>query len=65
VATMTEAKSQALWDLGHRATGTATDAVCVLCPDAGRAHSFGGPRSLWGARLARAAYRAIVAGKKG
>jgi adenosylcobinamide amidohydrolase len=65
VATVTEAKSQALWDLGHRATGTATDAVCVLCPDDGRAHSFGGPRSLWGARLARAAYRAIVAGEKG
>jgi adenosylcobinamide hydrolase len=65
VATVTEAKSQALWDLGHRATGTATDAVCVLCPDGGRAHSFGGPRSLWGARLARAAYRAIVAGEKG
>jgi adenosylcobinamide hydrolase len=65
VATVTEAKSQALWDLGHRATGTATDAVCILCPDGGRAHSFGGPRSLWGARLARAAYRAIVAGEKG
>ncbi len=65
VATVTEAKSQALWDLGHRATGTATDAVCVLCPDSGQAHSFGGPRSLWGARLARAAYRAILAGEKG
>jgi adenosylcobinamide amidohydrolase len=62
VATVSEAKAQALWDLGFRATGTATDAVCVLCPDDGRAHSFGGPRSLWGARLARAVYRAVIAG---
>ncbi|MGH9125899.1 MAG: adenosylcobinamide amidohydrolase [Acidimicrobiales bacterium] len=62
VATVTEAKTQALWDLGHRATGTATDAVCILCPDEGRTQDFGGPRSLWGARLARAAYAAVLAG---
>jgi adenosylcobinamide amidohydrolase len=62
VATVSEAKAQAMWDLGHRATGTATDAVCILCPDDGRAHSFGGPRSTWGARLARAVHRAVVAG---
>ncbi|MDP9075128.1 MAG: adenosylcobinamide amidohydrolase [Actinomycetota bacterium] len=62
VATATEAKAQALWDLGHRATGTATDAVCILCPDDGRAHAFGGPRSVWGARLARAVHRAVLAG---
>ncbi len=60
VATLTEAKSQALHDLGLRATGTATDACCVLCPDDGRAHAFGGPRSVWGARLARAVHRAIL-----
>src|SRR5438874_2480696 len=47
VATATEAKAQALHDLGHDATGTATDAVCILCPDEGRPHDFGGPRSLW------------------
>ncbi len=64
VATVSEAKAQALWDLGHRATGTATDAVCILCPDEGRAHAFGGPRSVWGARLARAVHRAVIDGGK-
>jgi len=64
VATATEAKAQALWDLGLRATGTATDAVCILCPDEGRAHAFGGPRSVWGARLARAVHGAVLAGAR-
>jgi adenosylcobinamide hydrolase len=62
VSTATEAKAQALADLGLHATGTATDAVCILCPDAGRPHDFGGARSLWGARLARAVYAAVLAG---
>ena len=62
VATATEAKAQALWDLGLRATGTATDAVAVLCPDGGRPAAFGGPRSMWGSRLARAVHGAVVAG---
>ncbi|HVA04651.1 MAG TPA: adenosylcobinamide amidohydrolase [Acidimicrobiales bacterium] len=62
VMTVTEAKAQALWDAGVPATGTASDAVCIACPDEGIAHSFGGPRSPWGARLARAVYRAVVAG---
>jgi adenosylcobinamide amidohydrolase len=62
VITVTEAKAQALWDAGVPATGTASDAVCVVCPDDGVAHSFGGPRSTWGARLARAVYRAVSAG---
>jgi adenosylcobinamide hydrolase len=61
VATATEAKSQALWDLGLAATGTATDAVCLVCPDEGRPHDYGGPRSRWGARLARAVHTAVVA----
>jgi adenosylcobinamide hydrolase len=61
VATATEAKSQALWDKGLDATGTATDAVCIACPDDGPMHAFGGPRSVWGARLARALHRAVVA----
>lgn len=60
IATATEAKAQALRDLGIDATGTATDAVCLLCPNEGRAHDFGGPRSLWGSRLARAVHAAIV-----
>jgi adenosylcobinamide amidohydrolase len=62
VATATEAKVQALHDHGLDATGTATDAVCVLCPAQGHPHAFGGPRSVWGARLARAVYGAVLAG---
>jgi adenosylcobinamide amidohydrolase len=65
VATVSEAKAQAMWDLGYRATGTATDAVCVVCPAEGRAHAFGGPRSVWGARLARAVHAAVLTGGKG
>ena len=59
VATATEAKAQALWDRGIAATGTATDAVCIACPDEGHPHPFGGPRSVWGARLARAVHAAL------
>ncbi len=62
VATATEAKTQALRDAGVDATGTATDAVCVVCPDTGPAAAFGGPRSVWGARLARAVHAAVLAG---
>ena len=59
VMTVTEAKAQALWEAGLAATGTASDAVCVACPARGPAHLFGGPRSVWGARLARAVHRAV------
>ncbi|MDG4822390.1 adenosylcobinamide amidohydrolase [Asanoa sp. WMMD1127] len=62
VATITEAKAQALWELGLHATGTATDAVTVLCPADGPAEPYGGPLSLWGGRLARAAHRAVREG---
>lgn len=62
VATATEAKAQALWDLGLRATGTATDAVCVLCPTAGPVAAYGGPRSEWGARIARSVHGAVRTG---
>jgi len=64
VATVTEAKTQALLDAGLNATGTATDAVCILCPDDGRMATFGGPRSTWGARLARAVHAAVLAGAR-
>jgi adenosylcobinamide hydrolase len=64
VMTVTEAKCQALWDAGLAATGTPTDAVCVLCVPAGPAELFGGPRSRWGSRLARATYRAVLAGSR-
>jgi len=60
VATATEAKSQALWEAGVDGTGTATDAVCIACPPDGVAHAFGGPRSVWGARVARAVHASVV-----
>ena len=63
VATITEAKTQAIRDLGWAATGTATDAICVLCPSSGPEAAYGGPRSRWGEPLARAAYRAVRTGR--
>ncbi len=64
VATVTEAKVQALGDAGIPGTGTATDAVVVLCPAEGSAEPYGGPRSRWGGPLARAVYQAVVAGAR-
>ncbi|OLB79069.1 MAG: hypothetical protein AUI14_11380 [Actinobacteria bacterium 13_2_20CM_2_71_6] len=49
-------------DLGIPGTGTCTDATVVSCPPQGPVEGYGGPRSTWGARLARAAYEAIVRG---
>ena len=46
LVTVTEAKVQALHDAGVHATGTASDAVSVLCPPDGEPHPFGGPRSI-------------------
>ncbi|NBM16152.1 adenosylcobinamide amidohydrolase [Streptomyces sp. GC420] len=61
VATATEAKVQALRDAGIDASGTPTDAVCVAaarpCPGT-PPEPFAGPRSVWGARIARAVHRA-------
>ena len=65
VATVTEAKTQALWESGVSGTGTATDAVCIVCPEEGRPHAFGGPRSVWGARMARAVHGAVLGGLPG
>lgn len=62
VGTATEAKVQALWEAGVAGTGTATDALCILCPESGQTADFGGPRSRWGARLARAVHAAVAAG---
>jgi adenosylcobinamide hydrolase len=64
VMTVTEAKSQALWEAGIPGTGTPSDAVAVLCPAAGPAEAFAGPRSRWGSRLARAAHRAVLDGSR-
>jgi adenosylcobinamide hydrolase len=62
VSTVTEAKVQALWAYGTEATGTATDALCVACVGDGRPEPYGGPRSTWGARLARAVHAAVGEG---
>jgi adenosylcobinamide amidohydrolase len=62
VITATEAKVQALWEYGVEATGTASDALCVACGGSGEPAPYGGPRSEWGARLARAVYSAVALG---
>ena len=64
VATATEAKAQALLEAGVAGTGTAADAVCVACPTGGAVEPYGGPRSPWGARVARAVHRAVVDGMR-
>jgi adenosylcobinamide amidohydrolase len=58
LATATEAKAQALFEAGVPGTGTASDAVAVCCPTGG-GEPYGGPRSIWGARLARAVHAAV------
>jgi adenosylcobinamide amidohydrolase len=62
IATVTEAKSQALAELGVPGTGTASDAICVLCPTDGAAELFAGPRAAFGAPLACAVHRAVRRG---
>ncbi|MFB7914547.1 adenosylcobinamide amidohydrolase [Streptomyces sp. NPDC056061] len=64
VATATEAKVQALLDAGLDCSGTPTDAVCVAAPSPGTGPGelFAGPRSRWGARLARAVHAAVLDG---
>ncbi len=61
VVTATEAKTQALVELGVPGTGTASDAVLICCPP-GASEAFCGPRSVWGARLARAVRAAVAEG---
>jgi adenosylcobinamide amidohydrolase len=66
VITATEAKTQALVEAGVPGTGTSSDAVCIACPRAAgpdaAVEPFGGPRSTWGIRLARAVHRAVAEG---
>jgi adenosylcobinamide hydrolase len=59
VATVAEAKAQALRESGVPGTGTPTDSVALLCPASGPVETFGGPRSLIGGALARAVHAAI------
>jgi len=61
IATVAEAKAQALAEAGVPGTGTPTDSVALLCPTSGPAEPFGGPRSLVGGALARAVHAAISA----
>ena len=65
LVTITEAKTQALLEAGIPGTGTASDAVTVVCPAQGAPEPFAGPRSVWGARLARAVHEAVLAGAVG
>ncbi len=62
VMTATEAKSQALFERRIDGTGTASDALCVVASLEGPRESFAGPRSRWGARVARAVHGAVLAG---
>jgi adenosylcobinamide hydrolase len=64
VVTATEAKVQALGEYGVAATGTASDAVFIACPTDGPPEPYGGPRSTWGSRLARAVYAAVTEGTR-
>lgn len=61
VATVAEAKAQALWDAGVPGTGTSTDATALLCPLDGEPERYGGPRSRIGAALARAVHASVRA----
>ena len=62
LCTVTEAKVQALHDGGVEGTGTASDAVTVLCPVTGPVEPFGGPRSTFGVPMARGVYAALRSG---
>ncbi|WP_084724861.1 adenosylcobinamide amidohydrolase [Streptacidiphilus melanogenes] len=65
LATATEAKVQALLDAGYSCSGTPSDAVCVAVRAPGPGDEpdpFGGPRSVWGSRLARAVHSAVRRG---
>ncbi|WP_086821163.1 adenosylcobinamide amidohydrolase [Allokutzneria sp. NRRL B-24872] len=62
VATVAEAKAQALREADVPGTGTVTDAVVLLCPTDGVAEQYGGPRSRIGSAMARAVHASIAEG---
>lgn len=65
VGTVTEAKAQALLQAQVPGTGTASDALVVVCPDSAGAEElvpFAGVRSPWGHRLAEAVRQAVSTG---
>ncbi len=61
LTTATEAKAQALGEAGIAGTGTPSDALTVVTRLEGPIAPFGGPRSPWGARVARAVHGALAA----
>jgi len=63
VVTATEAKAQALAEAGTPGTGTPSDAIVICCPSGG-GEQYGGPRSSWGAKLARAVHAATLEGAR-
>lgn len=62
IITITEAKSQALFEHGVPGTGTASDSVVVCWPSAVSREQFCGPRSQWGSLLAQATFQSIDKG---
>jgi adenosylcobinamide amidohydrolase len=60
-ATLAEAKAQAMLELDLPGTGTPSDAFVVTCLPGGE-ELYGGPRSTWGSRLARAVHEAVLVG---
>jgi adenosylcobinamide hydrolase len=62
VATATEAKAQAMFERGLAGTGTPTDAICICCLMDGPIEDYAGPRSIWGARIARSVHAAVTQG---
>lgn len=64
LCTATEAKAQALARAAVPGTGTPSDALTLICAYDRPSDRFGGPRSRWGAPLARAVYDAVLAGAR-
>ena len=65
VATVTEAKVQALMERGIAGTGTASDAIAIVWPANADAEKFAGPRSTAGASIAQAVHQAVWKGTGG
>ena len=60
VITATEAKSAALFELGHRFTGTNTDAIVVARTGKGRYYEYAGPASELGRQIWLAVKRGVA-----
>ncbi len=62
VATVAEAKAQALVESNVDGIATCTDATVVLCPVDGESERYGGPRSRIGSALAHVVHASVLAG---